>query len=116
MPVAELAVHIDGLVRGSDDPPDGDVFIFWDSAGAILVQAVGGAAVHAQLILVEFPIEDDLVGGVAEAEIGGVGLGDDGNFDGRTIGLACVEMVFSIEDGDFGQCSKRKPGDSGQEH
>ena len=88
VPIAELAVHIDGLVSGGDDPFDGDVFSRRDIAGAVFVQAVGGAAVYPQLRGIHFPIEDDLFSSVAEAGIGGIGFGDDGNFDRWPIGLA----------------------------
>ena len=85
VPIAKLAVHIDGLVGGGDDPFNGHVSSFGDLARAVLVQAVGGTAVHPQLQRIHFPIEDNLVGGVGETKVGGIGLGDNGDFDWRFI-------------------------------
>lgn len=87
VPIAKPAVHIDGLVSGGDDPFDGDIFSCGNITRAVLVQAVGRAAVHTQLRGIHFPIEDDLVGGVAEAEIGGISFRDNGNFDRWPISL-----------------------------
>ena len=94
VPITELAIHINGLVSSGDDPFDGDVFSFWDTTGAVLVQAVGRAAVHPQLRGIDFPIEDDLVGGVGKTKVGGIGLGDNGDFDGWPISLPRVKMIL----------------------
>ena len=95
---AELIVDVEGLFGGQDDPADGDVSVRRDGAGSRLMLAGGGASVHAELIGEVTPIEDDLVGGVGETQIGGIRLGFDDNLDRGAEGRFRADAFFALDD------------------
>lgn len=83
---AQRAVHVDGFMVGRHEPTDRHKFPDGNPASARLVAAVRGSAVHAQLVGFHLPIENDLVGGVANAQVAEIGFGHNGDLDGRVKG------------------------------
>src|SRR5262245_43404421 len=69
---SELVVNIDCLVLRSDRPSDRDILVFWNVAHGVHVLTVGGTTVHPQLIGVEFPVKNVLVGCITYPQILGV--------------------------------------------
>jgi len=108
----KLAVNVNRLMRCGDDPFDGDILSLGNAAGAILVQAIGRAAINSQLRFVHLPVENDLVGGVGQAKIGGVGLGNDRNLNRRPVRLWCGEPGGTRQDRNMGELGNRERGDS----
>lgn len=96
--LALLAVDGEGHGVGLDGEFDGDVLVDGDGAGVVFVGTCDDAAVDAELGGVEFPVEDDFFDAVAEAEVGGVGHGDDFEEDGRGVPAIGGDVLFGLED------------------
>lgn len=94
---ALLAVDEDDLPVHRHNPLDGDILVRWNQPCTRLMPSIRRAAVHTQLMRIEFPVEDDLVGGVTNPEVGGIGFGHDRDFHGWLEGLRRDGAVIASE-------------------
>ena len=90
---AKLSVNVDSLVGGGHEPLYRDILLLRDAARTNLIQPVGWATIHAQLVHVTLPIENDLVCRIAHAEVRAVGLGYKRNLDRRLEFSWCAQTI-----------------------
>ena len=82
---SKFAIDKDGLAFGRNNPANSHVLADWNGAGVLLVFSIRWPTVDAQFRPVNFPIENNIICGVADAKVRRGSLGYNGDVDWRSV-------------------------------